>query len=449
MSKPKAPPAPDYAAAAREQGVANQNAAQQSAYLSNPNIISPYGNQTVSYNTVYDANGKPQMQPTVTQSLTPDAQAALEAQQRVQLGAANLGLQGLKTAQNVMSNPFQYNGPELQTSFGNYGQAGGLSGDYGRANGTLGDYGQPTQNLDLSQLAKMPINAGTTAQQLMMQRLQPQIDQSDSAFRQQMANQGITPGGEAFDNAYRNQSQQTNDLRNQAALAGINLDMAANQQGFNQALQQGQFGNAAQQQRFDQALGAGGFFNAAQGQNFDQAMTAQQLYNQAQGQNYNQALGQAQFGNEASNQMLQRQLGLYNQPLNQINALMSSSQIQTPQFQQYTGQNIEAAPLFNATQQKGAFDMGLYGQKMGQYNAGIQGISSLGAAALSKSDVRLKSNIVKVGDDPRGFGIYDYDIEGRRERGVLAQEVQPIVPEAVATMDDGFLGVKYGVLFDA
>ena len=57
-----------------------------------------------------------------------------------------------------------------------------------------------------------------------------------------------------------------------------------------------------------------------------------------------------------------------------------------------------------------------------------------GGAGLFKmfSDRRLKSNIVKVGEHPRGFGIYEYDIFGHRQRGVLADEVEKVIPEAVS-----------------
>ena len=45
-----------------------------------------------------------------------------------------------------------------------------------------------------------------------------------------------------------------------------------------------------------------------------------------------------------------------------------------------------------------------------------------------------------------GFGIYEYDKFGRRERGVLAQEVEKIMPEAVLEHPSGYKMVNYGAL---
>lgn len=59
------------------------------------------------------------------------------------------------------------------------------------------------------------------------------------------------------------------------------------------------------------------------------------------------------------------------------------------------------------------------------------------------SDARLKTNIEQVGTHDLGFGIYEYDIEDRRERGVMAQEVLPICPEAVTMGADGYYRVFY------
>jgi hypothetical protein len=516
MGKPSPPPAPNYQQSATQQAAANVEAAQKTAILNNPNIISPYGKQTVTYSSspVVDQQAYEQamqnwrntqgqtdeagndisgpapdisqftragdLQPTVTQTLTPESQAALEAQQRITQKLSGLGESAIGTAQNIMGTPFQYSGPGIQTSLGqqmpmNYGPAMGMYGmagsvnpnQYGQAQGVdASPYGNLRTNLDLSGVAAMPVNAGTTGQQAIMNRLQPQIAQRSAALTQQLANQGITPGSEAWNNAMREQQQQENDLLSQAALQGIGLDMSANQQGYgqavgaanlyNQALGQGfgqtsaaqQLANQAVAQNYGQGLGAQQLANQAIGQNYGQAGTSAGLYNQAAAQGFNQNLSAAQFGNQAALQAYQQQLAQYNQPLNQIAALLGGAQIQTPQFQQYTGGGqIGAAPIFQAATNQGNYDTAAYNAQMNALGGLYSGIGSIAGGGLAKfSDVRLKSNIVKVGDHPMGFGIYEYDIDGHRERGVLAQEVEKIIPEAVIEHPNGYKMVNYGAI---
>jgi hypothetical protein len=449
---PAAPAAPDYAAAATAQGTANLTAANQGSVLSNPNIISPYGNQTVTWGQPDAENGNAR-QATVTQTLTPQAQAALDAQQHVQMGEANLASQGLDKASDVLKTGFNYQGPKLQTSLDqgrgvNYGPGftdsnslnmgpgqtsassldmGPAADQYGLAGGiNAARYGQATNRADLSGVAAMPVNAGTTGQQAIMQRLSPQIEQTRAATAQRLANQGIPEGSEAWNNEMRQQGQNFNDLYSQAALQGINLDMSANNQGFNQAQTnaglynsalaqnfgqgvQGQaltnqaigqnFGqgvtsantrNAAQAQLFSQNLAADQAQNAAQGQLFNQNATQSGLYNAAQNQQYNQGLQSANFGNAAQQSDWQQQLAQYNQPLNQVTALMSGSQIQNPQFQAYTGQNVAAAPIFQGAQAAGQQATDLYGQQMAGYNAQMGALGGLlGGAAGMISPIKI------------------------------------------------------------
>ena len=214
-STPQAPAAPDYTGAAVAQGVANEATARLTAKLGNPNVYSPYGNQTVTFNNDV---------PTVTQTLTPQAQETLNAQQKVQTDLANLGSQGVATAQNVLDKPFTFGGPSVQTS------------------------------LDTSGIAKMPVNAGTTGQEAIMSRLEPSLAKNRVSTETQLINQGLRPGSEAYDNAIKLLGQQENDQRTQAVLQGIGLDTSANAQGYNQALQGGQFANTAQQQALAQAI---------------------------------------------------------------------------------------------------------------------------------------------------------------------------------------------------
>lgn len=63
-----------------------------------------------------------------------------------------------------------------------------------------------------------------------------------------------------------------------------------------------------------------------------------------------------------------------------------------------------------------------------------------------RSDRRLKSEIKRIGTHPIGVGLYEYNIDGRRERGVMAQELLLVKPEAVVMGDDGFYRVNYGML---
>ena len=136
----------------------------------------------------------------------------------------------------------------------------------------------------------------------------------------------------------------------------------------------------------------------------------------------------------------------YNQPLNQLNALRTGSQIQNPQFGG-AGQPA-GANYANAAQQQGQWQQGLFNADMGAYNNQLTGAAMLGAAAIS--DERLKSNIERVGTHPLGIGIYEYDIgDGdaeRREIGVMAQELLEVMPEAVMLMPSGYYAVYYEMI---
>lgn len=70
------------------------------------------------------------------------------------------------------------------------------------------------------------------------------------------------------------------------------------------------------------------------------------------------------------------------------------------------------------------------------------------------SDPALKENVVRIGDHPAGLGLYlfDYKSEVRdncghgRQFGVMADEVERIMPEAVSIGANGYRQVDYGML---
>ncbi len=134
-------------------------------------------------------------------------------------------------------------------------------------------------------------------------------------------------------------------------------------------------------------------------------------------------------------------------PINELNALKSGSPVNMPQFQaSQFAQGAQAPNLTGAVGQQSAWEQAMYNAQVGTANANKQGAAALGGTALMAfSDRRLKSNIVKVGEHEKGFGIYEYDIFDRRERGVMADEVEKVMPEAVGEID-GFKTVNYGML---
>ncbi len=70
------------------------------------------------------------------------------------------------------------------------------------------------------------------------------------------------------------------------------------------------------------------------------------------------------------------------------------------------------------------------------------------------SERRVKENIVRIGDHPLGFGLYlfDYRPEFRaqwgqgRQFGVMIDEVERVMPEAVSMHTDGYKRVDHSLL---
>jgi hypothetical protein len=129
---------------------------------------------------------------------------------------------------------------------------------------------------------------------------------------------------------------------------------------------------------------------------------------------------------------------------------MSGSQVSNPFSTPGYAQNaqVQAAPLFAAQNAASDYNTDVYNAKAASASglqSGLFGLGSTGlmGAAMMKSDRRLKSNIVPVAEHPLGIGIYDYDIDGRRERGVMAQELLTVKPEAVFIHASGYYAVDY------
>jgi hypothetical protein len=140
----------------------------------------------------------------------------------------------------------------------------------------------------------------------------------------------------------------------------------------------------------------------------------------------------------------QRQL-----PLNEFNALRSGAQVSMPQFTQVPGVQQANTDIAGITQAGYQNQMAAYNAQNSQNNAFMGGLFQMGAAALpfmfAPSDIRLKTNIERVGSLASGLPVYDFNYiwGGPRVRGVMAQEAREIFPDAVVEIG-GFLAVDYG-----
>ena len=121
-----------------------------------------------------------------------------------------------------------------------------------------------------------------------------------------------------------------------------------------------------------------------------------------------------------------------------------------PQFQGYSQTSIAPAPVMQGAMAQGQSAMDQYGIQSSNVNAQNAGLYNLmgtaGMAAMKFSDRRLKSNIDRIGTHPLGIGVYEYNIFDRRERGVMADEVEAVMPEAVVLHPSGYKMVDYGML---
>jgi hypothetical protein len=89
-------------------------------------------------------------------------------------------------------------------------------------------------------------------------------------------------------------------------------------------------------------------------------------------------------------------------------------------------------------------------------NAGFWSGLISGGAKIAASDLRLKENIKKVGVLPSGLNLYSYEYKSEyKDRpntghgtfiGVMAQEAEQVIPEAVSFDADGFRQVDYSLI---
>lgn len=355
MGKPKAPPPPDYAAAAKAQGEANVNSSLATNYMNQVNQTGPYG--SITYNrsntdgyTLPDGTFIPNT--TVTTTLSPEQQKLYDQNVNISTQLNDLATQGIGYVAEASSkpldlaslppmttslNPAEYkNAAEkgtlgLQTlgaapTYSNIGsgpayQQMGNGPNYDRLNSVgniqTGVQGTNYQDqYDFSNVSQMPKYEDFNSSRdkitdAMMQRLQPYIDRDREALRTQLVNQGVGQGTEAYGWDMDTFQRGVNDQRIAALLAGsqeqqnlFNNAMGLRQQGVQEAFAQGNLKNSVADAMFNQRLQQGAFANSAQAQQFGQqsAITgynndqaAREMAAQREALGYNNNLASQQF----------------------------------------------------------------------------------------------------------------------------------------------------------
>ena len=193
-------------------------------------------------------------------------------------------------------------------------------------------------------------------------RQNPELEKQRVALEQRLADQGITAGSEAYNNAMDTYGRQVNDANTQAILAGGNEQsrmFGIASDAFHNNLQ-------GQGQQFNQEM-------AGRQQGFDENTATNNSYNTNranQAQFNNQALLQAlqarvqagTFDNTARQNAISEGMTRRSLPLNEFNSLRTGNPVQTPSFTPFYQSSVAPSDITNPTYQS-------YQQQMNNLNA--------------------------------------------------------------------------------
>jgi hypothetical protein len=162
----------------------------------------------------------------------------------------------------------------------------------------------------------------------------------------------------------------------------------------------------------------------------------------SEGQNdaYNQLMLQGR------GQSVQEILASRNQPINEISALMSGSQVSQPNFVNTPQSQVSGVDYAGMVNDNYQGERAAHNSMLGAF-AGMGGAAmGAGAKMYAASDRRLKDHITPIGKAENGLTIYSFRYKGSPQTvlGFMADEVKDIHPEAVAEID-GYMVVDYAL----
>jgi Chaperone of endosialidase len=475
------PPSPTATASA--QTSTNISTALANSFLNNPNQITPEGSLTYSPSgqsiTINDPD-KPGVSYTIpryqaTQTLSPNQTTLLGQREGAQIGLATTANTqagrlntllggGVDTAGNPygLADPGSLDIPGPATAFGDAGsqqsdlaQTPGTAFGFGEAGDVTRDYGADNQR--------------DRVEQALFERMQPQLDRQRTQLEQRLADQGIRYGSPAYMAAMDDFNRQLTDARLGVIAQGgqeqrLQADIAAQRAGFQ---------NAAQKQAYEQAQGRGAFYNTAAQQALAEAQARGQFANAAQAAAFQQAQGRGAFANSALAQLLnQRQAALAgrnqtrnqylaelyaarNQPINEISALLSGSQLTQPQWASWNQAQIPTTDIAGLINQNFS-QQSANAQMQSQFLGNVLGAAGRIGGSAILSDRRMKKDVHRIGTvfaaepqpvqepERKKLPVYEYsykdDPTATRHVGPMAQDVERIDPGAVGK---DRRGVKY------
>lgn len=266
-----------------------------------------------------------------------------------------------------------------------------------------------------------------------MQALKADADQyNEEGYREQLAQQAKGD----LEMQFENQRQQT-AMRNQAYGVDPTSGVAQGMSNGNSVAQAAIMANAMNQTR--QAAKDIGLQKQANVYNMYAGLPAQGNANTALTLNANQAglnAGQTAIGNyTAMGNSLGGAAGTAMQGWNSVGQLGVSKY------------NADVS-AYNAQQQADGAMWGGLGSAIGA------GVGLYAKMSTGGSDVRIKQNIEQVGQLPNGINLYRFEYKPEYRDtwghgvhiGVLAQEVEQIIPEAVSEHPDGYKVVNYSMV---
>lgn len=388
MGKPKAPKAPDPKETAAASTGTNVGTGIANAFMQNYSTVDPAGSTTFdvtgnyTYTDPYTGQSYDIPTFTATQQLSPDGQQIFDLYQQTQ---GNLGQLGADQSASLI--PYMnervdlskgavqdamFPGVDLSQARGEAGMDVGRDAIYGQ----LGDqfaYG------DLPNVDALGLGLETEQRlfDLGSRRLDPMFERREDRLRQRLADQGIQQESDAFSTAMQDFGQERNDAYNNLALTG-------RAQAANEIAREGQFDLSRRQQGVAEALAARGQQMSDRGQALNELMAGWGTGMDARQQMVNELLGQYGVTSADRTEAMNRLMTERNQPLNEIGALLSGSQVQQPIF---AAPNIGAIPTTDTggiINQDYANRYNNYTNQMGLYGDLMGGLFSLGAARIGR-----------------------------------------------------------------